>query len=65
MRNQEHIILSATLEQAQAQAQAQAQTEALFTERCEQWLAENSEALDAYNQYVEAVGVFSDNMRSF
>lgn len=31
----------------------------------EQWLAENSKAIDAYNEYVEAQGVFSDELRSF
>ena len=31
----------------------------------EQWLAENQEALDDYNDYVERNGVFSDNLRQF
>jgi antitoxin CcdA len=43
----------------------QALAEALKKQQCEQWLAENREELDAYNQHVEAVGVFSDNVRSF
>jgi antitoxin CcdA len=38
--------------------------EALRRKQCEQWLAENREELDAYNQHVETVGVFSDNVRS-
>ena len=29
------------------------------------WLAENREALDAYNAHVEQDGVFSDGIRSF
>ena len=33
--------------------------------RREQWLAENSEALDAYNRRVEELGVFSDGLRWF
>lgn len=39
--------------------------EALRRRQCEQWLAENSEAVNAYNEEVEAHGVFSDHMRSF
>lgn len=39
--------------------------EALKRKQCEQWLAENSEAVNAYNEYVEAHGVFSDSVRSF
>lgn len=31
----------------------------------EQWLAENQEALDDYNDYVERNGVFSDDYRQF
>jgi antitoxin CcdA len=57
MNHQNDTDLSATLEQAQAKA--------LSTERREQWLAENSEAVNAYNEDVEAYGVFSDGMRSF
>lgn len=34
-------------------------------EQCGQWHAENSNAINAYNSYVEAHGVFSDNVRSF
>jgi antitoxin CcdA len=39
--------------------------EALRKKQCEQWLAENSEAVNAYNEEVEAHGVFSDDVRSF
>lgn len=39
--------------------------EALRRKQCEQWLAENSEAVNAYNNDVEAHGVFSDSVRSF
>lgn len=31
----------------------------------EQWYAENKEAVDAYNEYVEKHGLFSDGMRTF
>lgn len=45
------------LEQEQAEAQSSKQRE--------QWLAENSVEISAYNEHVEANGVFSDNVRSF
>ncbi|WP_339462999.1 type II toxin-antitoxin system CcdA family antitoxin [Pseudomonas sp. EA_105y_Pfl2_R69] len=51
------INLSATLEQALA--------EALKKKQREQWLAENQQAINAYNEHVEAQGVFSDDLRSF
>lgn len=51
------INLSATLEQALI--------EALKKKQREQWLAENRKAIDAYNEHVEAHGVFSDDLRSF
>ena len=51
------INLSATLEQALVEVLRQRQRE--------QWLAENHAAIDAYNQQVEAQGVFSDGLRSF
>ncbi|MGH8454235.1 MAG: type II toxin-antitoxin system CcdA family antitoxin, partial [Nevskiales bacterium] len=44
------INLSATLEQALA--------EALKKKQRERWLAENHSAIEAYNQHVEAHGVF-------
>jgi antitoxin CcdA len=51
------INLSATLEQALAGA--------LKKKQREQWLAENRKAINAYNEHVEAHGVFSDDLRSF
>jgi len=33
--------------------------------RNEKWLAENLDALDAYNAHIERDGVFSDGLRSF
>lgn len=51
------INLSATLEQALA--------EALKKKQREQWLAENRQAINAYNEHVEAHGVFSDDLRNF
>jgi antitoxin CcdA len=51
------INLSATLEQALV--------EALKKKQREQWLAENHSAINAYNEYVEGHGVFSDDQRSF
>jgi antitoxin CcdA len=43
----------------------QALAEALRNKHCEQWLAENSQAVNAYNEEVEARGSFSDDVRSF
>ncbi|MCY1304252.1 Post-segregation antitoxin CcdA [compost metagenome] len=51
------INLSATLEQALV--------EALKARQRELWLAENRAAMAAYNQHIEAEGVFSDGLRSF
>ncbi|BAU72302.1 MULTISPECIES: type II toxin-antitoxin system CcdA family antitoxin [Metapseudomonas] len=51
------INLSATLEQALA--------ETLRARQREVWLAENREAIAAYNQHVESDGVFSDGLRRF
>ena len=53
MHTQEEILLE------------QALADALKKQQCEQWLAENSEAIDAYNDHVEAHGVFSEGVRSF
>ena len=53
MHTQEEILLE------------QALADALKKQQHEQWLAENSEAVNAYNDHVEAHGVFSDNVRSF
>lgn len=39
--------------------------EALRRKQCEQWQAENSKEISAYNEHVETNGVFSDNLRSF
>lgn len=33
--------------------------------KSENWLAENLDALDAYNAHIEQDGVFSDGLRSF
>ncbi len=52
-----NINLSQTLEQHLAEIVRQA--------RREQWLAENREALDAYNRRVEVRGVYSDGLRRF
>jgi antitoxin CcdA len=51
------INLSQTLEQALA--------EKLREHKKRQWLAENRDALDNYNQRIEADGVFSDDLRQF
>lgn len=53
MRTQEKILLK------------QALAEALKKQQAEQWQAENSEAVNAYNREVEAHGVFSDQVRTF
>lgn len=51
------INLSATLEYALA--------ETLREKLRTQWLAENKEAMEAYNRHVDENGVFSDGLRSF
>lgn len=51
------INLSATLEQALV--------DLLKQRRREQWLAENRQAIEAYNEHVGQHGVFSDGLRSF
>lgn len=38
---------------------------AVSAKLAEQWQAENRGAMEAYNQRVEAQGVFSDGLRSF
>jgi antitoxin CcdA len=52
-----NINLSAALEQALVHT--------LRQRRQEQWLLENREAINAYNDHVEAHGVFGDGLRSF
>lgn len=51
------INLSASLEEA---------LEAIVRRRLqEQWLEENREAIESYNEHVETNGVFSDGSRTF
>lgn len=38
---------------------------AVRTRLAETWLAENADAIHAYNKRVESQGVFSDGLRSF
>ena len=38
---------------------------AICQRRREDWLKNNRAALDAYNEHIEADGVFSDGLRSF
>lgn len=52
-----NINLSATLEHALA--------DRLKTEQRAQWLRENADAIQAYNQFVETNGTFSDSVRKF
>jgi antitoxin CcdA len=54
---EQEVNLSATLEQALAERLRQRQRE--------RWLAQNHEAIIAYNDYVDQQGVFSDGLRSF
>ncbi|VAW98629.1 hypothetical protein MNBD_GAMMA21-2438 [hydrothermal vent metagenome] len=54
---QMNINLSATLESELARQ--------LKVKQREQWLEENTEAIQAYNDFVENEGVFSDGVRSF
>jgi antitoxin CcdA len=51
------INLSATLESALK--------EQIRLKEQSQWLKENSDAMEAYNQFVERNGTFSDNVRKF
>jgi antitoxin CcdA len=51
------LNLSATLERAL--------TEELTAAKRKNWLAENREAIEAYNEHVEKHGTFSDNVRTF
>lgn len=37
----------------------------LLRESKQQWLAENQDAIDAYNQRIESSGIFSDGLRRF
>jgi antitoxin CcdA len=52
-----NINLSATLERAL--------TEQLRIKQRDQWLRENDGAIQAYNQFVETNGTFSDSVRKF
>lgn len=51
------VNLSAVLEQALAERVRERQRE--------RWLAENRDAIAAYNEHVDQHGVFSDGQRSF
>jgi antitoxin CcdA len=51
------LNLSQTLEQALAESLKQIERD--------RWLAENREAIESYNRYVEKYGVFSDGLRQF
>ncbi len=51
------INLSATLENALA--------EQLRNEQRAEWVRENADAIQAYNQFVETNGTFSDSVRKF
>ena len=52
-----HINLSATLERALA--------EAIRDKQRQQWLQNNQQPIEAYNQRIETEGCFSDNLRNF
>lgn len=52
-----NINLSATLEHALA--------EQLRSKEQAQWLRENADAIQTYNQFVETNGTFSDSVRKF
>jgi antitoxin CcdA len=52
-----HINLSSTLERALV--------DALKKKRRERWLADNKEAIGAYNDHVEKHGTFGDKVRKF
>jgi antitoxin CcdA len=52
-----NINLSATLERALA--------EQLIIEQRAQWLRDNADAIEAYNQFIDHNGTFSDSIRKF
>jgi antitoxin CcdA len=52
-----NINLSQTLEQSLSEVVRDAKKQ--------KWLAENHDAIEAYNQRIEANGVFSDGLRRF
>jgi antitoxin CcdA len=52
-----HINLSQTLEERLAELISKA--------RAEQWLKENRNAIDEYNNRIEKEGLFSDGVRQF
>ena len=52
-----NINISSILEAALANAVKQRKREA--------WLSENHDAINAYNEYVEQFGLFSDELRTF
>ena len=52
-----NINLSSTLERAL--------TDALRKKKRERWLAENREAIGAYNKHVDKHGTYGDDARSF
>jgi antitoxin CcdA len=51
------INLSATLEQALAQL--------IRDKQRQQWLQDNQQSIEQYNQRIESEGCFSDNLRDF
>lgn len=62
------VIAAEETTQMQTQEESQSElnsAEALRRKQFEQWLTENREAVKAYNEFVEAHGVFSDFVRSF
>ena len=52
-----NINLSATLEKTLA--------DLVKTKQQQAWLAENQQAIDAYNQQIDTNGTFSDSLRAF
>jgi antitoxin CcdA len=48
-----------------SQALEQRLAEIVAEERRQQWLAENKEAIEAYNRRIAAKGAFSDGLRRF
>jgi antitoxin CcdA len=43
----------------------EALAEAIRARKREQWIEQNRDALEAYNQHIKDHGVFSDGLRSF
>lgn len=65
MRPEDDMQATDTLAIEQSATRLQDLAHVLRVKQREQWLADNTEAMTAYNVQVERHGVFSDGLRSF